>query len=237
MEGREGVAALVPGAPRRLIHDHSMPAVDVALTPFTDEVAQRAAVQKLLDATLLAKLCVKQTPTTGLVAEVTLDNAFAGHKFPSGAAQDRRAWVELIAYRGAAQVFASGVVPERKAATSIADPNLWLLRDTIFGADGKETHMFWEAARVESALLPAAVTADRSDPAFLHSVTRSYPLPLPAPDRVTMRVRMRPMDFDLLDDLVATKDLDPQILDRMPTYDLASTVKEWTSAYAYGCIE
>lgn len=237
MEGRDGVAALVPGAPQRTIHDHSMAAVDVALTPFSDEPAQRLAVQKLLDTTLLAKLCVKQTPTTGLIAEVTLDNAFAGHKFPSGAAQDRRAWVELIAYRGGAQVFASGIVPEKKAVASIVDPNLWLLRDKIFGADGKEVHMFWEAARVESELLPAAVTADQSDPAFLHSVTRNYPLPLPAPDRVTMRVRIRPMDFDLLDDLVATKDLDPQILDRMPTFDLASTAKEWTNAGGYRCIE
>lgn len=237
MEGRDGVAAAVEGAPKRIVHDHSMAAVDVALTPFSEEPAQRAAVQKLLDTTLLAKLCVKQTPTTGLIAEVTLDNAFAGHKFPSGAAQDRRAWVELIAYRGGTQVFASGVVPDKKPAAGIADPNLWLLRDKIFRADGKETHMFWEAARFESELLPAAVTADRSDPAFIHSVTKNYPLPLPAPDRVTMRVRMRPVDFDLLDELVATKDLDPAILDRVPTFDLASTVKEWTNAGGFRCIE
>jgi hypothetical protein len=237
MEGRDGLAAAVDGAPRRTVHDHSMAAVDLALTPFSDEPAQRAAVQKLLDTTLLAKLCVKQTPTTGLVAEVTLDNAFAGHKFPSGAAQDRRAWVEVIAYRGGVEVFASGVVPEKKAVTSIGDPRLWLLRDTIYDANDKETHMFWQAARFESELLPAAVTADRSDPAFLHSVTKDYPLPLPAPDRVTMRVRMRPMDFDLLDDLVATGDLDPAILDRIVTFDLASTVKEWTNAGGFRCIE
>lgn len=236
MEGRDGVAAKVGGAPTRTIHDHSMAAVDVALTPFSDDVAQRAAVQKLLDATLLAKLCVKQTPG-GLVAEVTLDNAFAGHKFPSGAAQDRRAWLELVAYRNGAQVFASGVVPDKKATTSISDPNLWLLRDKIFDADGKETHLFWQAARYESELLSAAVTADPKDPAFFHSVTKTYPLPLPAPDRVTMRVRMRPVDFDLLDDLVASKDLDPAVLDRVPTYDLASTVKEWTSAAGFRCIE
>jgi len=236
MEGRDGVAAQVEGAPQRIIHDHSMAAVDVALTPFTDTDAQRASVQRLLDATLLAKLCVKQTPQ-GLIAETTLDNAFAGHKFPSGAAQDRRAWLEVIAYRAGAVVFSSGVVPDKIAAASIADPNLWLLRDKIFGADGKEVHMFWEAARFESELLPAAVTADVRDPAFFHSVTKNYPLPLPAPDRVTMRVRMRPVDFDLLDDLVATKDLDPQILDRVPTFDLASTVKEWTNLGGFRCVE
>jgi hypothetical protein len=237
MEGRDGQAARVDGAPRRTVHDHMMPAMDVALTPFNDEPAQRAAVQRLLDTTLLAKLCVKQTPTTGLIAEITLDNAFAGHKFPSGAAQDRRAWVELVAYRGATPVFTSGVVPDKKAVASIGDPNLWVLRDKHFGPDGKETHMFWETASYTSELLPAAVTADRTDPAFIHSVTKNYALPLPAPDRVTMRVRMRPLDFDLLDDLVATRDLDAAILDRVPTFDLGSTVKEWTSAGGFRCVE
>ncbi len=236
MEGSDGVAALVPGAPVRRVHDHKMAAVDVALTPFPEAEAQRAAVQRLLDATLLAKLCVKQLPA-GISAEVTLDNAFAGHSFPSGAAQDRRAWVELIAYRGGAEVFSSGVVAEGKAATSIVDPNLWLMRDRIFRQDGKEVHMFWEAARVESQLLTGAVTADPRDPAFFHSVTKAYALPLPPPDRVTMRVRMRPVDFDLLDDLVSTNDLDPQILTKIPTFDLASTVKEWTTAKGFGCTE
>ena len=236
MEGRDGLAAKVDGAPIRRIHDHSMAGVDVALTPFSEAEPQRAAIQKLLDATLLTKLCVKQSPA-GVVAEVTLDNAFAGHKFPSGAAQDRRAWVELIGYRGGVQVFASGVVPEKKAVATIADPNLWLLRDKIFGQDNKETHLFWQATRFESELLPAALTADPKDPAFFHSVTKTFPLPSPAPDRVTMRVRMRPLDFDLLDELVATKDLDPQVLDRVPTYDLGGATREWTNADGFRCIE
>jgi hypothetical protein len=236
MDGRDGQAALVPGAPTRRVHDHSMPAVDVALTPFSDADAQRAGLQKLLDATLLTKLCVKQSPT-GITAEVTLDDAFAGHKFPSGAAQDRRAWLELIAYRGGAQVFSSGVVADKQAVTSITDPNLWLLRDKIFDAANKETHLFWQAARFESELLPAAVTADAQDPAFFHSVTKTFPLPSPAPDRVTMRVRMRAVDFDLLDDLVSTKDLDPAVLDRVPTYEVGGSNREWTNAGGFRCIE
>ena len=236
MEGRDGVAAKVDGAPMRRVHDHAMAAVDIAVTPFSETDAQRAGVQRLLDATLLTKLCVKQAPA-GVLAEVTLDNAFAGHKFPSGAAQDRRAWLELIAYRAGAQVFATGVVADKVSVTSLVDPNLWLLRDRIFGPDDKETHLFWQAARFESELLPAAVTADPKDPAFFHSVTRTFTLPVPPPDRVTMRVRMRPMDFDLLDDLVATKDLDPAVLDRIPTYDLGGTVREWTGAGGFRCIE
>ena len=236
MDGRDGQAAIVSGAPVRRVHDHSMPAVDIALTPFTGADAQRAGIQKLLDATLLTKLCVKQA-ATGVVAEVTLDDAFAGHKFPSGAAQDRRAWLELIAYRGGAQVFASGVVADKQAVTSINDPNLWVLRDKIFDAADKETHLFWQAARVESELLSAAVTADPQDPAFFHSVTRTFALPLPAPDRVTMRVRMRPVDFDLLNDLVSTQDLDPGVLDRVPTYELGGSNREWTSTGGFRCVE
>lgn len=236
MDGREGQAAQVPGAPTRKIHDHSMPAVDIALTPFFGADVQREMVQRLLDQALITKLCVKQTPL-GIVADVTLDNAFAGHEFPSGAAQDRRVWVELQAYKDGARVFASGMVEDKKAASKYEDPNYWLLRDTIFAPDGRETHLFWEAARVEQNQLPAAVTADPLDPRFIHSVTKSYPLPA-APDRVAMRVRMRPLDFDLLDDLVSSGDLDPVILDRVPTYDLASGSKEWTSEIGFArCVE
>ncbi len=236
MESRPGSASSAPGAPRRILHDHSMPAVDIALTPFPEAEAQRAAVQRLLDQTLITKLCVKQTPL-GFSADVTLDNAFAGHEFPSGANQDRRAWVELLAYRGESVIFSSGVVADRKAVSKLEDPNLWLLRDRIFRPDGTETHMFWEAATVLEEQLPAATTADPRDPHFLHAVRRSYRLP-EAPDRVTMRVRMRPVDVDLLDDLVASRDLDPAILDRIPTFDLASSRKEWTSAIGYArCVE
>jgi hypothetical protein len=236
MEGRDGQAAKVAGAPTRRVHDHSMPAVDVALTPFFGADAQRAAVQRLLDTALITKLCVKQTPL-GPKADVTLDNAFAGHGFPSGAAQDRRVWVELTAYKDGQAIFSSGAIQDKEAASAFEDPNLWLLRDEIFTTDGRETHMFWEAARVESEQLPPAVTNDPLDPRFVHSVTRSYALPA-APDRVTMRVRMRPLDFDLLDDLVASGDLDPAVRDRSPTYDLASGAKEWTSAIGFArCVE
>lgn len=237
MDGRDGLAADVPGVGVRRVHDHSFPGVDVALTPFPEVEAQRAAVQRVLDNTLIAKLCIKPAPI-GTGVDVTLDNAFAGHKFPSGANQDRRAWVELVGYRGGAVVFESGVLggDEKKAVATLADPKLWLLRDRIYASDGRETHMFWEAARVESEQLPAAVTSDIRDPAFVHSVTRTYEIP-GLLDRVTMRVRMRPMDFDVLDDLVASGDLDPAVRDRLPTFELASTVKEWRSEMGFSCVQ
>lgn len=235
MTGRTDVAAEAEGVPVRTVHDHSMPAVDIALTPWPEAAEQRRRVQEFLDGSLIAKLCVLQTPQ-GPTADITLDNAFAGHGFPSGANQDRRAWVEVVAWREGQVVFQSGVVPDRKAVEKIDDPNLWLLRDTIYDRSGKETHMFWEAARVEPAQLPPAVTNDPLDPRFYHQVKRTYALPFPPPDRLTMRVRMRPMDFALLDDLVASGDLAPEILDRIPTFDLASTVKEWTKDRGFGCV-
>jgi hypothetical protein len=49
---------------------------------------------------------------------------------------------------------------------------------------------------------------------------------------------MRPLDFDLLDDLVASGDLDRTILDRVPTYDLASGTKVWTfDSGGYRCVD
>lgn len=235
MEGRDGKAAQAADAPIRRVHDHSMAGVDIALTPFFGADVQRATVQRLLDSTILTKLCVKQTPL-GITVDVTLDNAFAGHAFPSGANQDRRVWVELFAYKAGATIFSTGQVEDRKAAAALVDPNLWLLRDKIFATDGHETHLFWQAARVEPAQLPPAVTNNPLDPTFIHSVTRTFTLTA-APDRVAMRVRMRPLDFDLLDDLVASGDLDPQILDKVPTWNLASGSREWTIEGGYRCIE
>lgn len=228
MDGRDGKAAQTGNdVPTRRIHDHAMAAVDVALTPFFGIDTQKVAVQRLLDNTILTQLCVKRTPL-GVVAEVTLDNAFAGHGFPSGAAQDRRVWVELIAIKNGATIFSSGTVADKQAATAYTDPNYWLFRDTLFTEDNRETHLFWEAARIESEQLPPAVTSDPQDPRFIHSKLRSYPLP-DVPDKVNMRVRMRPLDYDLLDDLVGSGDLDPAVRDASPVYDLASGTKEWTT--------
>ena len=56
LPGRMGRAAERDGAPERLIHDHSMPAVDLALTPFPNTEAQRAGVQRDLDTAVQAKL-------------------------------------------------------------------------------------------------------------------------------------------------------------------------------------
>jgi hypothetical protein len=235
MSGRDDLAADSPGVGIRKVHDHSMPGVDIALTDFPDRDIQKQRVQAFLDATLLAKLCVRQTPR-GADVIVTLDNSFAGHGWPSGALQDRRAWVELRATRGGEALLESGVVPNKQAVAETKDPNLFLLRDQLFDENDREVHMFWKAARYKSSQLPPAVTADRNDPAFIHSVSKTYSLTGAQPDKVSMKVHIRPMDFDVLADLVASGDLDPAIADQIPTFTLSNTVLEWTKESGQECV-
>lgn len=240
MEGRDGTAADAPGVKLRRVHSHAAPGVDLALTPFPEAEAQRELVQRSLDSTLAAQLCVRGAGSPGATILVVLDNVGAGHKWPSGAAQDRRAWVEVIAYSGETPVYQSGVVEEGGSVADLADPDLWWVRDCLIGEGGDHVHMFWEAAEVDSNLLPGAVTNDPLDPAFYeaHRV-RTYPRPTSVPssldtppDRVTMRVELVPVGLDVLDDLIASGDLDPSVKAAMGRFTLASTVLEWTAEKA-----
>ena len=228
MRGRDGVAAEgVDGVPLRRVHDHSMAGVDLALTDWPHRDRQRELVQTALDTTLLANLCVDASADRTF-ARVLLENVSAGHMFPSGASSDRRLWVELVATDAeGAVIWSTGVVEDGQPVTSLDDPNLWLLRDEHFGEDGEPVHMFWETAEVRSTLVPPPVTNDPSDPRYRHYVDRVFTID-GEPARVTLRVRLRPIGLDVLDDLVATGDLDPSIRDAVPTFDLGSTVLEWT---------
>ena len=221
MPGSDALAANVPGAPVRRVHDHSMPGVDLALTDFPEADAQRKLVQQNLDPALVAKLCVSP-PQSGDAVAVTLDNAFVGHAWPSGAAQDRRAWLEVVAYAKGQVVFQSGVVPDAQSVTSLPDPSLWLLRTSMTDAAGKEVHMMWDAAKTLDTLLPPSVTNDPQDPRYYHSVTRTFAAP-PSIDRVTARVRLVPIGLDVLDDLIASGDLDASYRAKMPIFTLGGT--------------
>jgi Cytochrome c554 and c-prime len=239
MTGSQGLAADYPGVGLRTVHSHQFPGVDVALTAFPQATEQQAAVQASLDVTLQAALCVKGMP--GEVSlQVVLDNVAAGHKWPSGATQDRRAWVEVVAYAKNEVVYSSGVVRDDESVVALADPDLWLIRDCIFNAQGQEVNMFWEAASHDSNQLLGPVTNVKTDPSYYitHAI-RSFPAPTSTPpllttmpDRVTMRVRLRPVGLDVLDDLIASGDLDAGVRAQMTTFDLAGTVLEWTAAAA-----
>lgn len=237
MSGRDDTAAEYDGVLLRRVHDHSMPGVDVALTPFPQMDAQREKVQRSLNTTVLAELCVVSVGEQTVIT-VTLENQAAGHSWPSGAAPDRRAWVEVIAYDEADDVlYASGVVDDGVPVTSLEDPDLWQIRDFTFDAEGHEAHFFWEVAEVESTTLPAPTAQSVLDPAFtdIHRAeVYRYEGPLPA--RVTLRVNVRPIGLDILQSLVDSGDLDASFIDTMPTFTLGFTQLTWTPDQGTSCI-
>ena len=234
MDGREGVVTVDPSVkvPRRKRHEHLWAGVDVALTDFPYSEAQRIAVE-----CSLANGTQVTTIETNPVGEfkVTLETN-SGHSQPSGSSLDRRMWIEFIAYDELDNIiYSSGVIdddePEYKAPSDPDfDPDLVMFRDFIFDENGEEAHMFWEAALSEkfpdgytSFALPA-----RTDLTPSHTVVVTYQIPsFTLPARVTVRARMRPIGFDVLQELVDSKDLDPSIIERMPTFTLYGTVVEW----------
>ncbi|MBA3818616.1 MAG: hypothetical protein H0X17_06960 [Deltaproteobacteria bacterium] len=233
-------------------HEHLWPAVDQAMTPFPGQAIQAAAIQRDLDPAIAivgpaplaggappGGVCV--TPENGGQITVRADSFNVGHAFPSGAAQDRRVWVEVIAYDASnAIVFQSGVVPDGMDPEQIGDPNLFGLWDRAFKADQSAAHFFWEIARLEPQLLRPPVTNDPLDPAVDHSMTHRYPIPglQSTVERITVRMRMRALPFEVLDLLIASGDLDPAVRAQLPTLELAGTRREWRRAArdpATGC--
>ena len=95
-----------------------------------EKEAQLQAVQRELDPTLATELCLTVNPAEIRVL-ASLENIAAGHSFPSGAAQDRRVWVEIIAYDADGQIVAqSGVVEEGQPLVTVADA--WRLGDRTY---------------------------------------------------------------------------------------------------------
>jgi hypothetical protein len=227
--------AQAPNAKARDYHDHDFPGVDVALDPsFPNADTERQKVQAFLQTTLQTALCV----TAQGAVRVIVDNVSAGHFWPSGAAQDRRAWAEVIASTGGQVFYQSGVVPDGTPVVSVeGDPDLWLLRDCMFDATGAQVSMFWQAVTTEGNELPVPVTTNPVDPRYYQThIYQSFPRSTTAvlpqmPDQVTMRIRVQPIGLDVLRDLATTGYLDAGLLASMPTWDAAPLIT-WTPATA-----
>jgi hypothetical protein len=230
MPETDGVAANVDGAPARRVHDHAMPGVDIALGAFPQSDAQRKAVQENLDPAIAARLCVVQDGAM-LRISLTLDNANIGHDWPSGASHNRRAWAEIVATAMGAPVLALGVVADG-ASPSLDDANLFVLRERLFDANGADVRFMWQAARYAVSSLPPK-NAEPGEATFDRSLTQSWVVDARV-DRVTARVRFLPIGFDVVDDLIASGDLDPALRARVPTHTLRATELEWTSDRGVG---
>ncbi len=231
MPGRKGQVAQ-GGKSDRIVHEHLFPGVDVALTDFPDREAQRLAVEcaLALNARIVAIL---PDGLGGLTVQVETS---AGHAQPSGAALDRRLWLELVAYDHEDQVvFESGRIEDGEIEEKLPgepgyDRQLALFRDWIYDAEGNPVHMFWEAATSPdvpqgylSLTLPAAVRLNDA-----HTLEARYQIPrFPSISRITLRLRMRAIGMDVLEDLVASKDLAPELLSEQPTFTLHGAAVEW----------
>jgi hypothetical protein len=246
MASSDGPASTVSNKSRPL-HNHEFPAVDIALTAFpgADPAAQAQDAQALLDSVLQGTICLDEDTQQ---IQVALDNVGAGHAWPSGASQDRRAWVEVTASAAGQVIYQSGVQPG-ETIEAAADPDLWLLRDCIYdaGVPPAEVHMFWEAASDMSNLIPGSVMATLQDPSsFTKSHLRSvYPGagPLPsAPDTISLQVFLQAVGDDVLRDLTTNPpgapDLDPAVAAAVPRYRLGNGAQlTWTPATATPIID
>jgi hypothetical protein len=215
-------------------HEHLWPGVDVAITDFPDRDVQRAAVECQL--ALSARIsAIDHDDRGGFTVRFETD---AGHSQPSGAAQDRRMWLEFVAYAAdGSELFSSGDMADDELEELPSDHpdydrSLAIFRDRGYDADGLPVHMFWQPMPSEahptgyrSLLLPAAT---ESMPA--HAIEARYQVPDPQDIvRVTARLRIRPIGMDVLRDLVESHDLDPALLSAMPTFTLQGAAVEWTA--------
>ncbi|MBA3538159.1 MAG: hypothetical protein H0T79_00885 [Deltaproteobacteria bacterium] len=225
-------------------HRHTFAAIDQAMTPWPGMALNAEHLQQDLDAAVdligpkplggFAKggICV---PPDGTIT-VRLDTIGVGHAFPSGAAQDRRAWLEVIAYDASNQiVFQSGVVADGEDPPALRTANFAGFWDATWkdAAKTQEAHFFWDVEVVDSKLLLPPVTLDPNDPRFDHSATSTFNVGGAITnqiDRIEARMRIRPFAFAVLDELIASGDLDPSIRTKLPTLEMAGTRSTWTRA-------
>jgi hypothetical protein len=224
-------------------HLHTWPAVDQALIDFPQLDQQAAGIKDILDPALTIigpRPFAGGVPPGGIclnpggMLTVRMDTIQDGHMFPSGAAQDRRAWLELIAYDASGTiVFSSGNVPDGMDPEDIHDPNLVGFWDRTLQADGvTPAHFFWDVASIQSPskLLKPPVTTVTTDPLYDHSTTATFNVGAAAIDKITARIRIRPFAYSVLDLLVQSGDLDASVASKLKTLDSIGGTATWTNA-------
>jgi hypothetical protein len=254
MPQREGLVATSTGREGETlelgdVHSHLWPGVDVAMSPWHDREAYEAAVMCVLDTTAITVFeegtGMASDPLEGLSYMIETQ---AGHKMPSGASQDRRLWIEVKMFGedDETPLCTLGAVPEGVAVATFVEPGITcsssipiepgqpafpLFRDRIFDENGDETHMFWRAAPSDdfdagfvSFALPGA-TMPMGTPGD-HALQFKFQ-PIEGAVKVTVRMRMRPMDHDVLEELVLEGLLDESIHDEVRTFTIASASGEY----------
>jgi hypothetical protein len=219
------------GSLARNTHSHLWPAVDVALTPgFPNQAALRSAVERceLQQRSITYFDLIEGTPNSAWLPgspytfQVLIESN-AGHAMPSGASNDRRMWLEVIAYDGDVERWRSGVIADgeledKPHGAPGYDEQLCMFRSRFETATGEDAHMFWDAVgEPNEKLLPVAMSAVPGS----HTGTCTYQIekaPFAPPTKLKLRLRMRPMGMDVLDDLIASGHLDAGVKAEMPTF-------------------
>jgi hypothetical protein len=230
---RRGPAAI--GGPVRDLHDHSLPGVDLALTAWPDRDIQRSLVERDLAGAITSKLCVEPIGG-GVLAEVTLDNVQVGHAFPSGVTHARRVWLELVSERDGVVIQTIGSYAPGATIRAADDPSVWILGSRFYDDEGREVQFAWETTKIVSELLSPTVTLSPEEPGYFHARTRSWQL-FGGPDLVRIAVHVQPVGLDIIDDLIASGDLDPAVRDAMPVLTIAGAARTWRAADGYGCTD
>jgi hypothetical protein len=227
-----------------VLHSHLFAGIDQALTPFPETEAQTDAIKRILDGSLTIKgpvnpndpsktpggICVGPEPKI----TVRISNVGSGHAWPSGSAFDRRAWLEVIAYRADNSIaFQSGVVPDGMDPEDIGDPNLLGMWDRVYKPDGSPAHFFWDIARSDPQFLVPGPTTLIMEPELDHVIIKTFDVPnIGEIARVTARVRIRALSYSLLRELVASGDLAAGIEAELQTFDVRGTIRTWDVATA-----
>lgn len=258
MKPSDGVIAEGPGlnvgSRAQGFHEHTFPAIDQAVTTFPNADVQAAGVKDILDPALTITgprpvaggngpggICLN--PDGSL--NVRMDTISVGHNFPSGAAQDRRVWLEVIAYDTSNKiVFSSGAVADNQDPEDLDDPYLscsdttgskctgfW---DRMRKTDGSRADFFWEVATETRQFLKPPITLDPNAAGFDHSTSAVWNVAAiqTSIDRITARVRTRPFNYRVLESLVTSGDLDAKYSSSLKALDTAGASKTWTKATA-----
>jgi len=195
--------------------------VPLTAFPGADAEAQRRQAQALLDTTVQITVCVDDVARNFTVA---LDNVAAGHSWPSGASQDRRAWVDVTAYAGDQGDLSQR--PRRRRDRRgrgrpgpVGDPRLHLRRQSR-----RSAHVL-AGRQHDRQRDPRSGHADADRPVDLHTLAPEARLPVSAataqpPDRITVQVYLNAIGDDVLTSLVDSQDLDATVAAAVARYQL-----------------
>ena len=218
------------------IHNHEMRAGSGYNVLAEDAMLQRRTLQRVLNKVVGAQICVSSDDEQHTI-RIILENSGVGHDLPAVAHGLRRLWAEVIVYDLADNVlFSSGVVDDNTPLSAFDDSTIWRFDTQMQDADGKAEMRFWRVEQTNRRALRAP-TARVSDPEYkdIHR-TRRYRYAGTPPAYVSLRVKYRPIAFDVVDRLVADGLLDPPYRASLPTFDLGFARLDWAAEDRTACV-